>query len=163
MVLNLKTYQRIALLSVLLGIAAGVSGCAGTGPGYETPTVNVTTFRTVPSSGAVPSFEIGLRVINPNRSALELQGMSYTVRLDGYEVIKGVANQLPVIEPYGEGTFSVTASVSLLAGIRLLTDLMNSPKETFGYELEAKLDPGGFGRRIRIRDSGEISLGARAN
>lgn len=153
-----ENYRRIAALGALLAAAIAVSGCAGLGSGYETPTVNVTTFRAVPSSGAVPSFEIGLRVINPNREALQLQGVSYTVRLDGYEVIKGVANQLPVIEPYGEGTFTVTASVSLLAGIRLITELMNSPKDTFGYELEAKLDPGGFGRRIRIRDSGEISL-----
>lgn len=153
-----NTVRRGAGTLLALILAIVITGCAGTGPGYETPTVNVTTFRAVPSSGAVPSFEIGLRVINPNRQALELQGMSYTVRLDGYEIIKGVANQLPVIEPYGEGTFAVTASVSLLAGIRLLTELMSSPKNNFGYELEAKLDPGGFGRRIRIRDSGEVSL-----
>ncbi len=154
----LEKYRRIAVLSTLLAAATGVSGCAGMGSGYETPTVNVTTFRAIPSSGAVPSFEIGLRVINPNRTALELQGMSYTVRLDGYEVIKGVANQLPVIEAYGEGTFTVTASVSLLAGGRLLTELMSSPKDAFAYELEANLDPGGFARRIRIRDSGNVSL-----
>lgn len=156
--MNPKYYRRFAAFGVPLVVAALLGGCAGAGPGYETPTVNVTTFRAIPSSGAVPSFEIGLRVINPNRQALELEGVSYTVRLDGYELVKGVANQLPVIEPYGEGAFTVTASVSLLAGIRLLTDLMNSPKETFGYELEAKLDPGGFARRIRIRDSGEVSL-----
>lgn len=155
---HVANLECFAALAGLLAMAVGLSGCAGAYSNYETPTVTVNSFRALPSSGAVPSFEIGLRVINPNREALELAGVSYTVRLEGHEVIKGVANQLPVIEPYGEDTFTVTASVSLLAGIRLLTDLMNSPKDSFRYDLEAKLDPGGFGRRIRVRDRGEVSL-----
>ncbi len=106
----------------------------------------------------MPAFAIGLRVINPNPEALTLRGISYTVSLDGYEVIQGVGNDLPVIEAYGEGEFNLTASANLFAGMRLFSDLLKSNKDTFTYGVEAKLDIGAFRPSIRVRDGGEISL-----
>lgn len=148
--------RSLALLVVL--VIGVLQSCTGLRPGYETPTVSVNSFRTLPSQGAMPNFEIGLHVINPNREALRLRGVAYTVRLEGHELIKGVANDLPVIEAYGEGEFKVTAAANLLAGVRLITDLLRGPKESFGYDIEAKLDVGTFMPPIRIRDSGQISL-----
>lgn len=85
----------------------------GMGAGFETPPVSVQAFRPVAtdSGGGLPSFEIALHVINPNLEPLELVGISYTISLDGHELIKGVGNELPVIEGYGEGSFTLTASV----------------------------------------------------
>ena len=142
------------LLFTLLLLAA----CGAMRPGYETPTVTVSSFRSLPSEGGLPSFEIGLRVVNPNREPLELVGAAYTVSLEGRDLIKGVANELPVIEGYGEGTFKLTATANLLAGARFVTDLMRSEKDSFRYELEAKLDVGGLRPTIRVRDAGEIAL-----
>jgi len=146
------TVIPIVVLSVFL------SSCTTMQPDYDTPTVNLSSFRALPSEGAVPSFEIGLQVINPNSAPLNLRGVAYTIRLEGHDLIKGVSNELPVIDAYGQGQFTVTASASLFAGIRLIMDLMSGPKDMFSYELEAKLDIGAFQPAIRIRDSGEISL-----
>jgi LEA14-like dessication related protein len=128
-------------------------------PGYETPTVTVSSFRALPSEGMVPSFEIGLRVINPNREALELKGVSFTVRLEGHELTKGVGNKLPVIDGYGEGDLTLTATANLFGGIRLITDLMREQRDSFTYEFEAKLDIGAFRPAIRVTDTGVIALG----
>ena len=103
--------RLLLVLSVLL------SGCAALQPGYETPTVTVSSFRALPSAGAMPNFEIGLEVLNPNRDPLELAGISYTVSLDGHDIIKGVGNDLPVIEGYGTGRVTLTATANLLAGV----------------------------------------------
>lgn len=137
----------------------GLSGCAAMQPGYETPTVTVSSFRALPAQGGTPGFEIGLNVVNPNRAALDLDGVAYTVRLEGREILKGVANDLPVIEGYGSGDILLEARPNLFESIRLVRDLVSSPRETFDYELEAKLDPGGLHPPIRIRDKGNISLG----
>lgn len=145
---------------ILLAAALAVNACTGLGPGYEKPTVAVSSFRALPSDAVIPSFEIGLRVINPNREALSLIGMSYTISLDGHELIKGVGNDLPVVEGYGEGTFTVTAATNLLAGVRLVNDLMNKPSDTFEYRFDAKLDVGRFSRAIRVSESGNVSLGS---
>jgi len=141
-----------------LGLVGILQACTGMRSGYETPTVTINSFRTLPSQGIVPNFEIGLHVINPNREALNLRGVAYTVSLDGHELIKGVGNELPVIEAYGEGSLTLTASPNLFAGIRFVTDLMSASKESVRYKLEAKLDVGTIHPTIRVSDSGEISL-----
>ena len=130
------------------------------GPGYEVPTVSVQSFRPVASDNGtgLPSFEIGLHVTNPNLDPLELAGISYTISLDGKDLIKGVGNDLPVIEGYGEGTFTLTAGFNVLAGIQLFRSLMNKDGDSFDYAFKAKLDPGAYKRKIRISDRGSISL-----
>ena len=80
----------------------------------------------IPSEGMVPAFEIGLRIINPNSQALNLDGIVYTVSLQGYELVKGVGKDFPVIEGYSEGEVKLTASANLLAGIRFVGDMMQS-------------------------------------
>lgn len=144
----------ILLFTLLLFLA----GCGAMRPGYETPTVSVSSFRSLPSEGGMPAFEIGLRVINPNREPLELVGAAYTISLEGRDLIKGVANELPVIDGYGEGEFKLKATANLLAGARFVTDLLRSEKDSFRYQLEAKLDVGGLRPAIRVRDAGEIAL-----
>jgi LEA14-like dessication related protein len=127
-------------------------------PGFETPTVTVKSVRALPSESVLPDFEIVLHVLNPNNEALKLSGVSYTVSLGGHDVVKGVGNDLPVIEGYGEADLTLTASANLFAGIGLLRDMVSTTGDQIDYEFEAKLDPGPLSPSIRIRDSGEISL-----
>lgn len=150
-------HRTVGLLVLAI---AFLSACTGMGPGYEKPTVAVQSFRPIPSANGsgLPSFEIGLHVTNPNLEPLELAGVSYSIRLDGQEVINGVGNDLPTIEGYGEGSFTVTAAFNVLAGIQLFRTLMNKENDRFDYEFNAKLDPGAYKRKIRISDSGSISL-----
>jgi LEA14-like dessication related protein len=130
------------------------------GAGYEAPTVSVQSFRPISSNdgSGLPKFEIVLHVINPNLEPLELAGVSYTISLDGQALIKGVGNELPVIDGYGEGQFTLTAGFNLMAGIRLFRSLMEKKNEGFDYRFEAKLDPGAFRRNILISDSGTVSF-----
>jgi LEA14-like dessication related protein len=154
-------YPRPApyIVFVLLFALTALAACAGMRPGYETPTVTVKSFRALPSDGIVPNFEIGLHVINPNSDTLPLRGVAYTISLGGYELIKGVGNELPVIEAYGEGDIVLTASASMLSAIQLINDLMKQPSDTIAYEIAAKLDIGAFRPAIRVRELGELSLG----
>jgi len=143
--------------AILLACAV-ISGCAGLEPGFETPTVGLTSFRAVPSDGAAPQFEIGLHIVNPNRTALKLEGIVYSVILNGRKVMTGATSDLPVIGAYSEGDVTLTATVDLLSGISLLASLMKQPQETFAYELDAMLDIGSLRPRIHVREEGEISL-----
>ena len=146
------------LTIAILTLAFLLAGCAGLRPGWETPTVTVKSFRAIPSQGMLPEFEIDLHIVNPNREALKLAGVSYTVSLEGYELIKGVGNDLPTIEGYGEGDVMLTAAADLFAGVGLVRELMSSQKEALSYSFEAKLDPGALRPTIRVKDSGEVSL-----
>lgn len=146
------------LTIVCAAVVVLLTGCAGMSPGWETPTVTVKSVRAIPSEGMLPEFEIDLHIVNPNREALKLVGVSYTVSLEGHELIKGVGNELPVIEGYGEGDITINASADLFAGVGLIRELMSSQKDTLSYSFEAKLDPGAFRPSIRVKDSGEVPL-----
>ena len=132
--------------------------CSSLHENFKEPTVSVTSFRAIPSPGMVPHFEICLHVTNPNRMALTPEGVSYTVTIEGHRILAGVANDLPVIEAYGEGIVTLTASADLISSISLLTDLMRQPRDTFTYELTANLDLGGRYSDIPIQKKGSISL-----
>lgn len=136
-----------------------ISGCAGFQPGYETPTVTITSFDAVPAEGIIPRFQIGLHIVNPNRTRLQLKGVSYTVSLEGRDIITGVSNQLPEIEAYGEGNVLLNASVDLFNSMGFIGDLIrNQGKEQISYVLNTKLDAGALYPLIRVSKKGKLSL-----
>ncbi len=145
---------RILILSVLL-----LQACATLDPDYEEPTVMISSFRAIPSGGMVPSFEIGLRIINPNPTPLKLEGVVYSISLQGHELIKGVGKDYPQIESYSEGNITLNASASLLKGIRLITDMTQNQDEPLEYTFKAKLDVGGIYPSLRITESGIFNTG----
>ena len=152
-----RGFMLIRILIATL-LVFSLSACAMLQPGFETPEVRVTSFKILPSETITPRFEIGLHVINPNRSALKLQGLTYSVELEGHKVLSGVTNKLPVIEAYGEGDVVLQASADLINSISLLSDIMNRPREMVSYDLKAKLDVGALLPSIWINKTGEISL-----
>ncbi|MBA4503428.1 LEA type 2 family protein [Marinobacterium marinum] len=144
----------------LLMFGVFLSGCAGLQPGYEPPTLEVTGVTLDPSSrGAVPQFLIGLRVINPNRQTLRLDGISYNLYLQNQRVLSGVARDLPAVAGYSDQAVEVSATPALFGGIRLLTELMNTPQiEALEYRVEAKLDGGGLRWPVRVEEKGQLPL-----
>ena len=155
---HLKQLARHALAVAALALI--LTGCSTMRPGYEQPVVTLEAFRALPSEGGLPEFEIGLGIINPNREPLEVVGVSYTISVAGHDLVKGVGKGFEVIEGYDKGSISLTAGANLLAGIRLVTELVTEAPESLEYEFKAKLDMGAFHRAIRIRETGQFSLGA---
>lgn len=146
---------------VILGlwVLSLVSGCAGmTSPQFEQPVVSLSSFRMLPQETASPRFEIGLHIINPNRQSLSFEGIYYTVNIEGYDVLAGVSNNLPTVDPYGEADVLLAANVDLLKSIRLISSLMQQPRDRFKYSFKAKLDPGGLNPKITIQEDGEFDL-----
>ena len=153
----MNRYHRIILLALTV---LTVGACATLQQDFETPVVNVSAIRPLASESLAPRFEIVLHIVNPNRSALNLQGIVYTLALDGHKLLTGAANDLPTIDGYGEDEVVVVAAASLLSGIRFLTDLMHSQRDAIAFELTAKLDPGGIWPAIHVREKGEITFTA---
>jgi LEA14-like dessication related protein len=135
------------------------AGCASLRPGFEKPSVSITSFKPLTSQSLTPKFEIGMHVVNPNATKLSLRGMSYKLFLNDYEVVEGAANELPDVPAYGEAEFKVIATVGLIEGIRFVNDLLQN-KNTSGqvaYRLQTKLDIGAMVPAIRIEKTGTFS------
>lgn len=144
---------------ILLALCMFLSGCSILQPGYETPIVSISSFDAIPSQGMIPRFQIGLKIINPNRTALKLQGISYNISLEGHHIITGVSNSLPEVAPYGEEDVILNASVDLFSSIGFVSDLIRSrDKENISYDLETKLDTGTLLPPIKVSKKGKLSL-----
>jgi LEA14-like dessication related protein len=137
-----------------------LAGCASLPNDFEEPTLTVSSIALRNSGGIAPQFDIMLHITNPNRTPLSLVGMSYSLQLAGNKVVTGVANKLPVIEAYGEADVPIRAAVSVMGGIRLLSELMTRNPDQIAYLFEAKLDTGKLRPRININRTGTISFGA---
>lgn len=154
--------KRLPHRLFLVCIALTISSCASLDPAYETPAVSITSFEAVPAQGILPAFDIGLHIVNPNRSALELKGLAYTILIEGHKIITGVSNNLPAIEPYDSADVRITGSMDVLNSIGFITDLIqNQRRETVSFQLDVKLDPGGIYPAIRTQKKGKISLSAK--
>ena len=150
MIYSIRFFLTLALTTLFL------IACVTTPSDFEQPSVSVTSFTPVSSTSISPQFEIVLHIINPNREPLALEGLSYSISLDGNKVMSGVANDLPTIESYGEADIKLNASADLLGGFQLITGLMNENKEHIEYEFNAKLDVGVFKPRIEVSKKGTL-------
>lgn len=148
-------FKRITVLLLMTFLVA----CAGLSPNYEKPQVNVTSFALAPdSSGIAPRFNIGLQVINPNRTALPLDGMSYSVEVEGNKILSGAEPNLPRIEGYSSADIVIQASPDLLGSARLLNQLLSGQRNQLNYLFKARLDVGTLMPYINIEEKGSFSL-----
>ena len=125
----------------------------------EPPKVRVDSIQVLESRGLNQRFLIGLRVINPNDRTLPVKGLSYSLSLNGYELLDGVTNQVPTLTPFSETPVEVEAVTDLVGALRFLNDLMQSADlERLTYSLTADVSVQGWPRKVTVKESGEVSL-----
>lgn len=141
-----------------------LAGCASVMPSYEKPQVNITSFSLDPeSTGVAPTFLIGLQVVNPNRAALPLEGMSYTVEVEDQRILTGAEPDLPRVPGYGSAEFTIRAMPDLLGSARLLNQLLSGQRDSLHYRFKAKFDVGRLLPFITLEEEGEFGFGSTAS
>ena len=134
------------------------SGCAGLQPEVPKPTVTINSFKVVPSNSITPRFEINLRILNTSREALDIQGVVYTVELEGNQILTGVAKDLPTIESYSEANVSVSGSPDFFGSFSLIKDMMENQGKPINYEVDVSIDAGSFYPILHTTKKGEFSF-----
>jgi len=156
--------RRLTHHSLMIFVILLLTACATLSPHYETPQVSITSFTLAPeSSGLAPQFNIGLRVVNPNRNVLPLVGMSYSVEIEGNRILTGAEPNLPRIEGYGTADIVIQASPDLFGSARLLNQLLTGQRDQLNYLFRAKLDVGTLMPFINIEEKGSFGLGTLNN
>lgn len=135
-----------------------VSGCASFSSPIDAPDVKLVSVKLLPSDNLEQRLAIGLRVTNPNAVGLKLVGMKYSLRLDGYDLISGVTNNIPAIASYSDTPVDIVATVDWLSGLRLLHSFMAKPNSSVSYEFDAKLDPGYLLPAYHVTERGFVDL-----
>lgn len=135
-----------------------LQGCAALTPNYEMPGVSVGYIKPLSADGVSLGFEIGLWVTNPNDAALELEGASYSVKLDDYEILTGVSNELPVIDGYAQAEIVINARADLVRSMQFARSLTTNPRDSFAYEFNLKLSTDNLFAPIYVTDTGTMNF-----
>lgn len=116
-----------------------LSGCASINSDYEQAKVDLVGISKSETDTTALQFTLQLRITNPNAETLNLKGLYYELSLDGIDVIRGTAQNIPAIESYSDAIISVNSAASLVNSVRLAARLMNSTSSEIPYQLRAKL------------------------
>lgn len=150
--------RRAAQLLFVLLMAFGLNGCATFYGDMDPPSISIEDVSAVPSDSGVPRFEVVLNVVNPNKRALNIAGIAYSLEILGKELVMGVTDDVPRIGGYSEEKVTLLAGVQLVGILRLMAALGTTPGEEVDYRFSAKIDFEGFLPTQRVEETGKISL-----
>lgn len=142
---------------VCLGVIFLLTACTTAWQKSEPPGVAVTSVAVGSADGLSQTFVIGLTITNPNRTPLVIEGLAYSLSLNGYRLLQGVQSDVPVVEPYHEASVQLSARTNLVNGLRFLNQyLQQGASAEVTYALEAKLDLGGLFGAVNVVEKGVL-------
>jgi len=106
--------MRALRTALTLLLAVALSACASFTPG-ETPKVDVVGVQPVPGQGLELRLLVKLRVINPNDSAIDYDGVYVEMDVAGKRFASGVSDAKGAVPRFGETVISVPVSVPAFA------------------------------------------------
>jgi LEA14-like dessication related protein len=148
------------LFIILFQLLLVIGGCASLRTDFDDPVVEVIGIKPDSSSQAL-QFVIQLRITNPNKSDIALNGIYYQLSVAGNKLVTGTATDIPLIAAYDSTEIRLPANPSLFGSIALLTSLANKPSTTIDYELDVKVDIKNHLTAYRIKKEGSIELSNR--
>jgi LEA14-like dessication related protein len=139
-----KPLPRRRLLAAATALPLIAAGCAGL-PGSEPLNVNVVGLDKLQGEGFELRFAIRLRVQNPNSIAIDYDGISLNLDVNGRALASGVSPERGSVPRYGEAVISVPVSVSAVAAVRQMLGLADgTARGELPYKLRGRLG-GPFG------------------
>lgn len=149
-------FQKLCVVWVLVVF---MTGCALVRPNIEPPKVVLDSLEMLPVKGLNQRFRIGLRMTNPNARALKLNGISYTLALNGYQLIDGVGKDIPELPPFSEVAFDVEASTNMFEALRFVNNFMGGKASgDLEYRLRADISVAGLPRQLSVEETGTVPM-----
>ncbi len=142
---------------VLAGVILLLTSCASWRPDFQEPEVLLANLEMLPGEGFEQRARLTLRIQNPNDVAIPIEGMSFTLELQGSKFATGVSDQKLVVEPFSEALLKVEVATNIYRAGRILMDMMNTSAESLDYRLITRIrtDRFLFGTESVVR-SGQI-------
>jgi LEA14-like dessication related protein len=85
-------------------------------------------------------YGLQLRILNPNDTAIPLEGLSYTLEINGREFAYGVSRQSVSIPAYGEALLDVDVVSNLLNVLQQVQEMGTEKRGSLNYRLSGKMN-----------------------
>jgi LEA14-like dessication related protein len=154
----LMSGRSVRSLAVTMLAVVTLGGCAGLF-GRDPLRVSVAGIEPLASQGLEMRFNMKLRIQNPNENALDFDGVSIDLQVNGKSFASGVSDQHGSVPRYGETLVSVPLTVPAFTALHQVFSLAGSdaPAGQFPYILRGRL-AGGLTGGTRFIDQGTLSL-----
>lgn len=137
-------------------VALSLAGCASLLPG-DPPQVDVAGVEPLQGQGMEVRMLVKLRVINPNDTPIEYDGVYVEMDVRGKRFASGVSDARGTVPRFGEAVVSVPVSVPALAMLRQALGMAQGDNSTITYAVSGKLS-GPQWRNLRFNSDGEFKL-----
>lgn len=121
-----------------------LAGCAGLPFGLEKPDVSIAGIRLLDGNLIEQRFVLTLRITNPNRVEIPIEGLNFDLDLNEQPFARGVSNRALVVPRLGEATMDVTVSTGLNGWLRQLGEL-GKGRDKADYRIRGRLVTGSLG------------------
>ena len=161
--MRIQRKTATAWLAMLLLLV--LAGCAGFSS-LEKPQVTLADIQIQEVKTLETAFLVQLRVMNPNTTPLEIEGLSCDVELDGRKFASGLQGGQGTIPAYGSVLVPMEVYASVLDMFTSVLGVLQNQNEpgTVGrpisYRLKGKVrvSSGGFSHNLPFASEGEIKL-----
>ncbi|MCO6439492.1 MAG: LEA type 2 family protein [Nitrococcus mobilis] len=142
-----------------LALVLAITGCTGLYRSADPPRVTLAGIRVLDLSLFEQRYLLALRIQNPNRFELPIEGMKYMLELNGSEFAHGVNNQQITIPALGEEVLQVSVVTDLLSTLEQLRRWEGkTPSQKLDYRLRGKIEVANLAFALPFEYSGAISL-----
>lgn len=152
----LRLFSAVVLTMVLLAL----QGCSLLRDELKEPDIKLLGFERLPGKGLLEQrFSLRLRLSNPNDLRLQVKGLSFTLEVEGVELVRGQSHDVPEIAPYSDTDFTVTGSAYMLDALRLFDRLRRDADTNFHYTLYTDIDLArGWPASYHLKREGDMNL-----
>ena len=135
-----------------------LSGCAGLDTKPPQFKVNITNMKILESTLMEQRYQVDLRIMNRSNKALDIDGMSFDIELNGKDFASGVSNTQFKLEPLSETVVNVTVSSTIFGIIRQVNGFKKMKSGPFKYELSGTVYTSSSLFGISFLEQGEVDL-----
>ena len=135
----MRTINRSLFVTLIIVTAALLNACATLSPYKESPRVSLVSIQPQEIGVLEQRFGLQLRILNPNATAIPVEGLSYTVEINNREFAYGVSRQAVDIPAFGEALLDVEVVSSLLNVVQQLQALNAETRSSLNYRLSGKI------------------------
>lgn len=138
-------YRSLPTIALLLSSVLWLNGCAmmGFGRSYEKPEVSLANVEMLKANLWEQSFQLSLRVDNPNNRSLPIRGMQYQIYLNDARLATGVSDTHFNVPAYGSEYFELNVRSNLWRHIRDLVKMIDN-QQPVDYRIEGHIRTGLF-------------------
>jgi LEA14-like dessication related protein len=116
-----------------------IAGCATLNQYPEQPRVSLVSIQPKDMTLLEQRYGLQLRILNPNETAIPVEGLNYSLEINGREFAYGVSRQAVSIPPFGEALLDVDVVSSLLNVMQQVQEMSSEQQNSLKYRLSGKL------------------------